>query len=142
LATLMVDTDVYSYAIATNPRRGTPYKRHLEGNLIALSFITVGELYAGYERMINKGSWPEDRLKELESRLVSVTVVPYDAGICRTFGKLKYSIKNPDGSDRTLAPNDLWIAASAVHHGLTLVTNNAKHFARVPGLTIITESGR
>jgi tRNA(fMet)-specific endonuclease VapC len=35
-----------------------------------------------------------------------------------------------------LADADLQIAATALHHGLDLVTGNLKHFARVHELTI------
>jgi tRNA(fMet)-specific endonuclease VapC len=35
----------------------------------------------------------------------------------------------------TVGPNDLLIAASALAHGLTLVTHNTVEFARVPGLS-------
>jgi predicted nucleic acid-binding protein len=139
VATLMVDTDVYSYVTSTNPRRGAPYKRHLEGQTIALSFITVGELHAGYEKKIQRGEWPASLLQRLESELAGVTIVPYDIDICRTYGRLKAQLKNPDGSARTVAANDLWIAACAVRHALPLVTNNAQHFTDIPGLKIITE---
>jgi tRNA(fMet)-specific endonuclease VapC len=138
LATLLVDTDVYSYVTSTNPRRGAPYKPHLEGQTIALSFITVGEQYAGYEKQIQKGQWPASLVQRLESELAKVTIVPYDVEICRTYGRLKAQLKNPDGSARTVALNDLWIAACAVRHALPLVTNNARHFANIPGLKIIT----
>jgi len=37
---------------------------------------------------------------------------------------------------RTIGDNDVWIAATALAHGLPLVSRNARHFARVPGLTI------
>ena len=33
-----------------------------------------------------------------------------------------------------IGTNDLWIAAAAIAHGATLVTNNTAHFGRVPGL--------
>ena len=32
--------------------------------------------------------------------------------------------------------NDLWIAATALAHGATLVTNNTAEFSRVPGLQL------
>ncbi|MEX2444192.1 MAG: PIN domain-containing protein [Alkalispirochaeta sp.] len=32
---------------------------------------------------------------------------------------------------------DLLIAATALSHNLTLVTNNEKHFSRVPGLLVV-----
>jgi tRNA(fMet)-specific endonuclease VapC len=31
---------------------------------------------------------------------------------------------------------DLLIGATAVHHGLTLVTNNTKHFQRIQGIQL------
>jgi predicted nucleic acid-binding protein len=140
MATLMVDTDVYSYLTGSNPSRGLPYERHLRGNTIALSFITVGEQYAGYLKMISAGRWDASCLQRLEAKLRLVAVVPYDVEVCRAFGEIKASLKNPDGSDRTIATNDLWIAASAKRHSLTLVTNNRKHFEGIPGVNIISEA--
>ena len=36
-----------------------------------------------------------------------------------------------------IADNDLLIAATAIRFGLTLVSRDARHFARVPGLTLL-----
>jgi len=33
-------------------------------------------------------------------------------------------------------PNDLWLAASCVAHGLVMVTANEREFRRVPGLEV------
>jgi len=140
MATLLVDTDVYSYITASNPTRSVPYKPHLDGHYMALSFITVGEVYAGYRKQIDKGAWPESRMQILEARLRTVAIVPYDLEICRTYGELKSTLKNPDGSHRNLGVNDLWIAACAVRHSLKLVTNNRKDFTGIPGLDIICEA--
>ena len=140
MATLLVDTDVYSYITANNSARARPYKPHLEGHEMALSFITVGELYAGYQKQISKGVWPESRLHALEAKLRQVAIIPYDVEICRAYGAIKHNIKNADGSQRTIAPNDLWIAACAIRHKLKLVTNNGKHFTGIPGLDIICEA--
>lgn len=140
MATIMVDTDVYSYLTSSNPKRGMPYKPHLEGHNIALSFITVGEQYAGYRKKITKGDWPESHMERLETRLKLVVIVPYDVEICKTYGNLKAVLKNPDGSDRLVPSNDLWIASCAVRHSLTLVTNNRMHFDNIPGLNVISEA--
>jgi tRNA(fMet)-specific endonuclease VapC len=140
MGTIMLDTDVYSYVTSSNPKRGAPYKVHLEGHDIALSFITVGEQYAGYRKKISKGEWPESHMEKLEARLKLAVIIPYDVEICKIYGDLKTKLKNPDGSDRVVGSNDLWIAACAVRHSLKLVTNNRKDFSDVPGLVIICEA--
>jgi predicted nucleic acid-binding protein len=136
----MVDTDVYSYLTSSNPNRGLPYRPHLQGHTIALSFITVGEQYAGYLKMIFRGRWDQSRLQKLEAGLRLVVVVPYDMEVCKTFGDLKATLKNPDGTDRVIATNDLWIAACAKRHSLALVTNNRRDFEGIPGLNVISEA--
>ncbi len=35
---------------------------------------------------------------------------------------------------------DLLVAATALHHGLTLLTRNLRHFSRVPGLRLYQPS--
>ena len=39
-----------------------------------------------------------------------------------------------------MAVADCWIAATALEHGLELVTHNPRDFAGIPGLIIITEA--
>jgi tRNA(fMet)-specific endonuclease VapC len=142
MATRMLDTDVLSYIHSSNPNRATPYKQHLTGHVLAVSFITIGEQFAGYHKKIKRGEWNQQHLDKLELRLRSLLVIPYDIEICRTYGHLKAHIKNRDGSDRVVGVNDLWIASCAVRHSLTLVTNNGKHFENIPGLSIICGASR
>jgi tRNA(fMet)-specific endonuclease VapC len=137
MAAVMVDTDVYSYITGSNPARATPYKPHLEGHTITLSFITVGEQYAGFTKQISLGRWPANRLDKLESDLRRVTIVPYDIEVCKTFGDIKAMLER---TGKTLDANDLWIAACAKRHSLKLVTNNRKHFEAIPGLDIVSEA--
>ena len=40
------------------------------------------------------------------------------------------------GKGLHIGDNDIWIAATALEFGLPLVSNNQKHFARVPGLKV------
>jgi len=54
----------------------------------------------------------------LEDRIRAVVVVPYDAQLCRVYGKLRGSL--PAGI--TIAANDLWIAACAMRHNIPLIT--------------------
>ena len=139
MAIVMVDTNVYSYTASRTSRLGAQYERHLMGNTVALSFITVGEQYAGYLRKISRGEWTKRHLERMEQRLSLAVVVPYDLEICKIFGQLR-TLKNPDGSDRTIGVNDLWIASCAMRYSLPLVTHNRRDFENIPQLNIICEA--
>jgi tRNA(fMet)-specific endonuclease VapC len=128
---VLVDTDVYSY-LMNGKGYAALYKPHAEGKLIAVSFITVGELYFGAYRK----SWKPERLADLKDRLRSVTIVPYDELLCLTYARIKAEMQS---RGNVIGPNDLWIAASAVRHSIPLLSNNQKHFELVPGLVLISE---
>ncbi len=42
------------------------------------------------------------------------------------------------GRGQLIGAHDLWIAATAIAHGLGLVTGNADELRRVPGLRVLT----
>ncbi len=90
--------------------------------------------------MISRGDGTSPDYRKLEAGLRLVVVVPYDLEICKTFGDLKATLKNPEGTDRVIPTNDLWIAACAKRHSLALVTNNRKDFEGIRGLNIISEA--
>jgi len=129
---VILDTDVFSFLMRPKDTRGDAYRPHVKGKTVAVSFITVGELYHWAE----KRKWSAKSRQNLEERLKAVVIVPYDAELCRTYGRVRASL--PTGL--VVAANDLWIAACAIRHAITLVTNNRKHFERIPGLTIISET--
>jgi tRNA(fMet)-specific endonuclease VapC len=130
---VLVDTDVFSYVLKKHTKAAA-YERHLAGKLQSISFITVGELLTG----AHNNGWSAGRIADLESAFRSVVIVPYDFEICRAYAKI-YGLKNQDGSGRTIAANDRWIAACAIRHDVPLVTNNRKHFEGIPGLKLISE---
>lgn len=129
---VLLDTDVFSYLMKPGDTRAKVYDKHVKGKTVAVSFITYGELLFG----ATKKKWGANKLRKLEERLKAVVVVPYDNEICRTYAKIRASL--PPGI--TVAPNDLWIAACAMRHGIPLVSNNKKHFEKIPGLNLITEN--
>jgi len=64
-------------------------------------------------------------------------LMPLDRGVmdayCRLWGDMARRGKAPDYPD-------LWIAACGVAKGLPVLTRNPKHFANVPGLSIVAYS--
>ncbi len=94
------------------------------------SAVTLGELYKGAYRSSNAARY----LTYIEERLLpNVTVLPYDVAVAKVFGRVR-AVLETQGC--VLEDSDLQIAATAIHHGLELVTGNVAHFKPVPGLTL------
>lgn len=129
---ILLDTDVFSLLMKGTDTRADLYRPHVQGKTIALSFVTVGELFAWGVR---KG-WGTKRFSDLEQRIKTVVVVPYDLDLCRQFGRIKAEMMR---AGRPVPSDDLWIATCALRHSIPLATHNAKHYARIPGLHLITE---
>ncbi len=116
-----------------NDTRAAIYRPHVQGKLIAVSFVTVGELLFG----AYKKKWGAAKVEDLNQRLRSVVIVPYDLALCETYGNLKAKLQE---SGRVVADNDLWIASCAIRHSITLVSNNRAHFDGIPGLLLKSEA--
>ncbi len=97
------------------------YQPHVLDHLLAISFITGGELYFGAE----KGNWGQSRRNELEAILRNFVIIPYDHETARCYGRL---VAERQRAGRPIAPNDAWIAARTVRHAVPLVTHNPKDF--------------
>jgi predicted nucleic acid-binding protein len=80
---VLLDTDVFSFLIKPKDPRAEVYRPHVTGKTVAISFITVGDLYYGAE----KKKWSGKTLRNFQERLKAVVVVPYDEELCRTYGK-------------------------------------------------------
>lgn len=130
---VLLDTDVFSFLLKAADTRATLYLPHIRGKTMALSFVSVGELYVWTIRR----RWSPRRVAAFEQRLEALVVVPYDLELCRTYGKLRAARLD---KGHPAASNDLWIASCAIRHSLPLVTHNAKHFASIRGLKLITET--
>jgi tRNA(fMet)-specific endonuclease VapC len=127
---ILVDTDVVSYIFGNRPQADffRPYLRH---RTLAISFMTVGELYFGvYNR-----NWGSQRIAQLENHLKNYVVVPYDYRVCQQWAKIR-AARQRSGHQIGLA--DAWHAACALVHDCALATNNGKDFQGIPGLDLIT----
>ena len=78
LPTLILDTNIVSY-LMKGGAFAQAYQPHVQDHLLAVSFITVGELYFGAE----KGNWGESRRNKLEAILRNFVIIPYDHEIAR-----------------------------------------------------------
>jgi predicted nucleic acid-binding protein len=134
VSVVLLDTNVFSYVLKRHAF-ATLYDRHLDGRQQTLCFAVVAELLQGSKLR----AWGPEAVARLEASIRTVTIIPYDLGVCRAWADL-CDAKNPDGSKRTFENNDRWIAACAIHHDITLITHNRNHFAGIPKLKIISEA--
>lgn len=96
------------------------------------SAVSIAELFKGAYRSDAR----ERHLENILGRVLpAVTVLPFDTAAAPVFGRLSADLER---AGQRLADADLMIAATAIHHDLTLVTGNLRHFRRVPGLEIVS----
>lgn len=115
----LLDTDICIYIVgAVSERLRTRLGEQDEGAL-AVSAITLAELEIGLRDR-------PDQRNRLEIFLAEVPVLPFDRSAAQTYGAI------PHRRGR----HDRLIAAHALSLGLTLVTNNERDFADVPGLRV------
>lgn len=129
---VLLDTNIVSFEFRGDSRRAL-YERHLLGQEQAVAFVTLAELY----------KWPlergfsTERRAALDSHLRKYLILPIDERLARVWAELQVTMKR---AGLGISHEDSWIAATALRHGLPLVTHNRKHFTQVPGLTLICES--
>lgn len=100
---------------------------------LGLSTISLAELYEGvyYSRD------PQRSQQQLEAFLSSVAVLGVSKEICQVFGRQRGFLRQ---KGLLISDFDLLIAATCLHHDLTLLTNNLRHFQRVEGLETVSIS--
>jgi len=93
-----------------------------------ISEITVAELYFGLAKAEDKKRKLDD-IREVQ-RLFRV--IPAYASF-KEYGEIRYSLEH---TGQRVDQFDLLIGATALHHDLTLVTSNLKHFERMQAIKI------
>jgi tRNA(fMet)-specific endonuclease VapC len=102
------------------------------GEPIALASITASELIVGVYRAALEPMRAR-RLRFVEGVFHEVPVIPFDLVSAKTHAKLLVDLAS---IGRTIGPNDLIIAATALTHGYDVLTHNLRHFNLVPGLAV------
>ncbi|MEW5741761.1 MAG: type II toxin-antitoxin system VapC family toxin [Myxococcota bacterium] len=124
----VIDTDVISRAMK---RRLSDAARAridaLPGDEVAITSITLGELYFGALRSSAAGRW----LTAVAALERKTRYLDFDAGAARHYGEIRAHIE----ARRTRIDDPaLRIASICRSRDHVLVSGNEKHFARVPGL--------
>lgn len=129
---IVVDTDVASY-LFNGHTQAEFFRPFLLNKTLAVSFVTVGELFYG----AYKKAWGLNKRTALENTLKNYVILPYDYDLCLCWAQLR---SDNEGNGHCMGHGDCWIAATALRHDCALATNNGKHFAHVKGLSLISPS--
>ena len=114
-------------------KKGNPLVRqrlasHPPADVVVCS-IVVGELCVGAAKNPNL---PSEQAK-VDAFLAPFQSLPFDDVAARRYAELRADL---EARGLPIADLDLMIAALALVHGLTLVTNNTADFSRISGLAL------
>lgn len=105
--------------------------KHLTPEGIAVSILSYLELYQGVIESAN----PEDARDQFDGFFSDMEVYSVSPAVARKCAEIRSDLKKRGRNTRRRA-FDLVIAATALEHGLELVTRNTKDYRDVTGLTL------
>ena len=125
----LIDTD-WIIQVLHGDQAATTRLEDLAEHGLAISLITYGELYEGsyYAKA------PQLALAALDDFLIDKEIVPLSQAVIERFAILRGQL--PRIVRQQVGDMDLLIAATAMEHGLTLLTLNVRDFQLVPGLSL------
>ena len=95
---------------------------------VFVSSIALGELYFGAQ----KSERAKENIARVDEFASSSVVLGCGLDTARRYAEIKNALKT---KGRPMPENDIWIAAIAVQHDLTLITRDA-HFSEVKNLRL------
>ncbi len=123
----LIDTDVCSAHLRNVGRVSSKFVQH--SGLLHISALTLGELLSWTLRSNSPSKYHQGLLELLSD----MTVLDVNQAAAWKFGHVRAGLLD---RGRPIASVDLMIAATALVHGLTVVTHNTRHFSMVPGVTV------
>lgn len=125
--TWLLDTNVLIHAVRGRPPAVRTRLQRESPDDVAVSSITVAELWYGVE----KSATPARRREAWKAVLDPFQMVAFDRDAAEQHGRIRYHLRH-----RPIGERDLLIAAIALAHDLTLVTHDVGEFSRVPRLRV------
>lgn len=121
----LLDTNIVIASFAADPQ----VLEHLRmaGTAIIPS-IVFGELYYGARR----SSRVQSNISRIDELAAQSPHLPCDLGTAQRYGIIKQSLR---ARGHPLPENDIWVAAIALQHSLTLVPRD-EHFSEIEGLPL------
>jgi tRNA(fMet)-specific endonuclease VapC len=125
----LLDTNICIYIIKKKPAEVLKIFSKLKPGDVAISTITVAELYYG----VAKSSKPNENTIALQEFLQPLVILDFTSEDSIVYGRIRADLES---KGEVIGAMDLLISSIALCRGLTLVTNNEKEFSRVKNLQI------
>ena len=125
----LLDTNICIYIIKQKPPEVMHHFNNLHGSRVMLSSVSVYELLFGIE----KNQSAKRNKKALENFIAPLEIIDFTQEDAKYAARIRAAMQK---AGTPIGPYDLQIAGIALNHGLALVTNNTKEFARIPALKL------
>ncbi|EDN69535.1 PilT-like protein [Beggiatoa sp. PS] len=122
-----LDTNIVIAYFKGNHKVANKIKTHLPH--ISISTLVLGELLYGARASQRK----DENLDKVYQFLRIVNVVDFDQACAEQYSHIRASLRK---KGRPTGETDALIAAIALAHNATLVTDNIKHFQHIDGLIL------
>jgi tRNA(fMet)-specific endonuclease VapC len=109
-----------------------PYVARYQDEECFLSVVTASELLHGVHRA-ERAEVRTRRSAFVEAILERFPVLSVDLTSARAHARVWAELRQ---AGAMIGPHDLWLAATCLAHGLTMVTANVREFERVEGLAV------
>jgi predicted nucleic acid-binding protein len=126
----LIDSDWLVDLLADVPK-ALDLLQHLADEGVAMSIVSYMEVYQGVERSDN----PREAETRLEALVESMPLLPISPAVARRCARLREALRR-EGKHANRRALDLLIAATALEHGLTLVTRNVGDYKDIPGINL------
>ena len=124
----MLDTNMCIFLMKNRAKVVERYRVN-KADGITISAITAAELQFG----VFNSAQPEKNRNGLTAFFIGLTVLDFDESAAFEYGRIRTDLQR---NGTPIGPLDTLIAAHAKAHGMILVTNNTREFARVKGLAL------
>ena len=124
----LLDTNWLIQLLAGHKETAT-FHKHLHPEQIAVSLITVGEIYDVAFAYVN----PPAHLVSFRQFLAPFTLLTLNDAIMEQFAEVRSHLRR---RGELISDFDILIGVTALHHDLTLLTYNTRHFKRIPDLKL------
>lgn len=125
----LLDTDHCVALLRRHPLATARFATLAQEDELYLSVISAAELFYGAAL----AQEPYQEVAQIATLLDRVAMLELDLEAAKHYGRLKADLRR---RGLLIEDNDLYIASVALRHGLTVLTHNQEHYARIQELPL------